>query len=325
MRDNGSNVDPFSIDNLVKIYDTKFQGFLDYEDFLKMTLARDNPKTRFEAAATREIYDVGQDSLAEEIEYTLNRFFTKACEFVKKMKADAESQSIVSERDLFNQLGTHSGSLDFKILKKFFEELRIVPRDSEIIAILRVIDINDDGIIDKAEFDYFLSLFNSKLPSESILQKLRDRVKKDTDTNYFGERKREPASSERNKSSNRNLNTGSKERSYVSELRYESKGKLLFDQASSVLDRSANSRLGSSNVKPEERIVTSSYVKRSPGREEYRSKREVVENLSSRDRDLEKSRLSGDAPLSGQRSFVYEKTTTVTPAEPRVAEYTRTS
>ena len=119
------------------------------------------------------------------------------------MKADAESQSIVSERDLFTQLGTQSGSLDFKILKKFFEELRIVPRDSEIIAILRVIDINDDGIIDKAEFDYFLSLFNSKLPSESILQKLRERVKRDTDTNYFGERKREPASSERNKS-NRN-------------------------------------------------------------------------------------------------------------------------
>lgn len=141
------------------------------------------------------------------------------------MKADAESQSIISERDLFTQLGTQSDSLDFKILKKFFEELRIVPRDSEIIAILRVIDINDDGIIDKAEFDYFLSLFNSKLPSESILQKLRERVKRDTDTNYFGERKREPSSSELNKSSNRNLNTDSKERSHVSELRYESKGR----------------------------------------------------------------------------------------------------
>lgn len=102
MRENGSSVDPFSIDNVVRIYDTKLQGFLDFEDFLKMTLARDNPKTRFEAAATREIYDVGQDSLAEEIEYTLNRFFTKACEFVKRLKADAESQSIVSERDLFN-------------------------------------------------------------------------------------------------------------------------------------------------------------------------------------------------------------------------------
>ncbi len=231
MRDNGSTIDPFSIDNVVRIYDTKFQGFLDFEDFLKMTLARDNPKTRFEAAATREIYDVGSDSLAEEIEYTLNRFFTKACEFVKRLKADAESQSIVSERDLFNQLGTGNGSLDFKVLKRFFEDLRIVPRDSELIAILRVIDINDDGIIDRPEFEYFLSLFHSKHPSEHLLQKLKERVRKD-DTNYFGERKRETnnitysSSTVRDRSSNRDVGTASKDRSYVSELRYESKSKL---------------------------------------------------------------------------------------------------
>lgn len=89
--------------------------------------------------------------------------------------------------------------------------------------------------------------------------------------------------------------------------------------------RSANSRLGSSNVKPEEKVITSSYVKRSPGKEEIRSRREVVDNLSTRDRDVEKTRLSGDAPLSGQRTFLYEKTTTVTPADNKVGGYTRTS
>lgn len=221
MRSNGSATDPVSIDNVVRIYDTKLQGFLDFEDFLKMTLARDNPKTRFEAAATREIYDVGQDSLAEEIEYTLNRFFSKACEFVKRLKLDAESQSIVSERDLFDQLGATGGTLDFKTLKRFFEQLRILPKDSEIIAILRVIDVNDDGIIDKTEFEYFLSLFSLRAPNESIVNKLRDRAKKDSEPNYFGERKRD---ADRDKYSSRRIETTSNDRSYISALRYEHKG-----------------------------------------------------------------------------------------------------
>jgi Ca2+-binding EF-hand superfamily protein len=55
-----------------------------------------------------------------------------------------------------------TGSLDFGNLRKFFEETRIKPRDTEIIAILRIIDVNDDGRIFKAEFDYFLTLFSGQ-------------------------------------------------------------------------------------------------------------------------------------------------------------------
>lgn len=328
MRENGSTIDPFSIDNVVRVYDTKFQGFLDFEDFLKMTLARDNPKTRFEAAATREIYDVGSDSLAEEIEYTLNRFFTKACEFVKRLKADAESQSIVSERDLFNQLGTGNGALDFKILKKYFEDLRIVPRDSEMIAILRVIDINDDGIIDRPEFEYFLSLFNSKHPSDHLLQKLKERVRRD-DTNYFGERKREGQTghaSVRDRSSNRDVGTSSKERSYVSELRYESKGNVSLKAASPISEKSSYTRVTGSGRPVDERIVSSTtYVKQSsPVREELRSKRDLTDSYSTRERDQDRTKLSGDG---AGRSFVYEKSTTITSGERPLDrnEYVRTS
>ena len=190
LSENGLAADGNLIEVVVKIYDTKFNGTLDFEDFLKMTLARDNPKMRFEAAAKREIYDITEDQLlAEEIEYCLARFFSKAAEFVKKMKVDAESQSIISERDLFAQLGTTGGFLDFKTLKRYFESLNIVPKDSEIIAILRVIDINDDGIIEKTEFDYFISLFNTRIGNEVLLNKLIDRSRKDHEVNYFGERK----------------------------------------------------------------------------------------------------------------------------------------
>lgn len=102
MRDNAVPVDIGTLEIVVKLYDTKFTGVIDFEDFLKMTLTRDNPSMRFEAAAKREIHDIedGQ-ALSEEVEYCLSRLFSKACEFVRKMKIDAESQSILQERDLF--------------------------------------------------------------------------------------------------------------------------------------------------------------------------------------------------------------------------------
>lgn len=53
MRENAVPVDLNSLDIVVKLYDTKFLGHLDFEDFLKMTLTRDNPGVRFEAAAKR--------------------------------------------------------------------------------------------------------------------------------------------------------------------------------------------------------------------------------------------------------------------------------
>lgn len=194
MRDNSLPVDLNALEVVIKIYDTKFNGFLDFEDFLKMTLTRDNPSVRFDAAANRQIRDLQDDDrLAEEVEYCLARLFSKAIDFVRRMKIDAESQSILAEKDLFNKLLSASGStgsnLDFKVLKRFFEQLKIVPKDSEIIAILRIIDINDDGVIDKAEFDYFLGLFNLQGPDVSLLYRLKDRNKKDHEYNYFGEKK----------------------------------------------------------------------------------------------------------------------------------------
>lgn len=194
MRDNALPVDLNALEVVVKIYDTKLQGYLDFEDFLKMTLTRDNPSVRFDAAANRQIRDIQDDEvLAEEVEYCLARLFSKAIDFVRRMKIDAESQSILGEKDLFNKLLSASGStgsnLDFKVLKRFFEQLKIVPKDSEIIAILRIIDINDDGVIDKTEFDYFLGLFNLQGPDVSLLYRLKDRNQKENEYNYFGEKK----------------------------------------------------------------------------------------------------------------------------------------
>ncbi len=72
-------------------------------------------------------------------------------------------------------------------------------------------------------------------------------------------------------------------------------------------------------------VTSSTYAKQnSPTREELRSKRDITESYSTRERDLERSRPLGE---STGKSFVYEKTTTVTsgdrPSERN--EYTRTS
>jgi len=195
LRENSVAVDGSSLEVVLRLYDTKFLGGLDFEDFLKLTLARDNPSTRFDAAARREIHEISPaQSLAEEVEYTLARLLSKACDFVKRMKIDAESQSILSERDLFGQLVSVSVStsiLDFKNLKRFFESLKILPKDSEIIAILRVIDINDDGSIDRSEFEYFVSLFSHRsMVDTALYNRLKERARRSHNINYFGERVR---------------------------------------------------------------------------------------------------------------------------------------
>jgi Ca2+-binding EF-hand superfamily protein len=193
LRDNCQRPSAKELDVVLRLYDTKFSNSLDFEDFLKMTLARDNPQSRFEAAATRETYAVGDDQrLPEEIEYTLSRFFTKACELVTRVKAEIDGNQGINEKEIFSQLSLgHNGNLDFKVLKQFFEELKIVPKDSEIISILRAIDINDDGIIDRTELEYFISMFSNKGPSSVCFSRLRDRSAVENQVNYFGERRTE--------------------------------------------------------------------------------------------------------------------------------------
>jgi Ca2+-binding EF-hand superfamily protein len=195
MRENGLYADDKLLCMIIRLYDTHFDNSLNFEDFLKMILTRDNPQIRFQAAQ-RPNYDVvGYDNvLSEEIEYTLARFFKKASEFLHKMILDVETQRLIGDTSIFNEIDTkRTKQMDFTNLKAFFESSKIIPRDSEIIAILRVIDINDDGIITEAEFNYFIELFSSREPTSITLNKLKDIKIKETRTNYFGERHSEIA------------------------------------------------------------------------------------------------------------------------------------
>ena len=188
-KSNGFDSDYRSISLIVRLFDTRFEGSLDFEDFLKMILSRDNPEIRF-SAAQRENYEVEQgDLLAPEIEYTLARFFFKASEFLSKIMSDPETHTILNQTRLFQEIDQNrSGKLDFHNLKAFFEESKIRPRDSEIIAILRIIDINDDGKIKENEFNFFIDLFNGREPNAMTLNGLKHEHEEENKVNYFGEK-----------------------------------------------------------------------------------------------------------------------------------------
>ena len=175
LEENGVKSDEKLLALIVRLYDTNFEGFLNFEDFLKMVLARDNPDIRFQSAL-RPNYDVMgyENVLSQEIEYTLARFFKKATEFLQKMISDPETQFLIRDSAIFQEVDSkRSRRIDFNNLKAFFEASKIVPRDSEIISVLRVIDINDDGVITEMEFNYFIDLFSHTSPSDSVVMKLK--------------------------------------------------------------------------------------------------------------------------------------------------------
>ena len=159
---------------VVRMFDTRMSDTLDFEDFVKMILTKDNPDLRFNAVnnPTYEVHH-GQ-KLSDQLEYTLSRFFSKAAEFLERIMLDKEVQTVIADEELFEYIKNRNTSkLDFISLKGFFEGSQIRLRNEEIGSILRTIDVNNDGIIDEDEFDYFLNLFKGLDSNDQLLSVLR--------------------------------------------------------------------------------------------------------------------------------------------------------
>lgn len=64
---------------------------------------------------------------------------------------------------LFNTLDVNKdGFVDFKDLKAYFSLVGIVPSDSKILVILRIMDINDDGVVSEYEFNHFIRILSGR-------------------------------------------------------------------------------------------------------------------------------------------------------------------
>jgi Ca2+-binding EF-hand superfamily protein len=174
--ENGNTMDVSHAGMIIRLFDRSLQGRLDFGDFLRMVLTRDNPEMRFQSAL-RPNYDVvGQENvLAAEIEYALSRFFKKATDFLLRLRGEEETGLLIRDKEwVFRQVET-DGIIGFESLKAFFEDTKILPKDSEIVAVLRVIDINEDGLISRDEFDYFANLFSDKLPDDQVVHRLQSK------------------------------------------------------------------------------------------------------------------------------------------------------
>lgn len=213
MRSNGFEGDYMATSLIIKLFDTRFEGSLDFEDFLKMILSRDNPEIRF-SVAQREVHEVQKgELLAPEIEYTLSRLFFKAGEFLSKIISDPETTSVINNSRLFDEITMgRSQILDFNNLKNYFTESKIRIRDEEIIGILRIVDINDDGRINKNEFGFFVNLFTGNDPSSMLLSSLKKTHSAQGQFNYFGEKA--------------NYNPGKYSRDSTSGFKHQNKGKI---------------------------------------------------------------------------------------------------
>jgi len=56
--------------------------------------------------------------------------------------------------------GSDTGSLNFNNVQKFLHSSGLMPYDSEIIAFLRRVDRDDDGVISGEEMNNFMQLFH---------------------------------------------------------------------------------------------------------------------------------------------------------------------
>jgi hypothetical protein len=197
------------------IFDASLEGKLDFEDFLKMVLSQENKSLRFNAVVNPNYEVTDDQDLGEEIEYTLARFFWKITQYLERISNDKDIVLTLSQQNqVFFDSMKYSGNyaprnihgvmtrsaiprqyspsdynggvfrlidhgsqscLDFGNLARFFEKSNLTMRDTDLISILRLIDINDDGKIDEDEFNYFISIFKIVEPAAKLNELLNKR------------------------------------------------------------------------------------------------------------------------------------------------------
>lgn len=120
-------------------------------------LSKDNSDLRF-LAANRQPFDIAENSLYPEIDLVLSNLLAKEIYFLDSFRKDSDLYDLFYKTDWFNEIDKKaSGYIDFDNFKDFFNRSNMHPLDEEVIFILRRIDIDDDGRIDKTEFVKFVN------------------------------------------------------------------------------------------------------------------------------------------------------------------------
>lgn len=148
---------------LLKHYDSDSDDVLSYKEFLDIVLPKEHPDLRA-FVTQRECFDITNDEyLGYETEAALALLLEKELSLFDEIMEDKEKLDMVGiggEKIVEIIDGDKTGSLNFNNLRNFVHECGIIPYDSEIIAFLRRVDRDDDGVINAEEMQKFLHLFN---------------------------------------------------------------------------------------------------------------------------------------------------------------------
>jgi len=140
----------------IQRYDNDGDGALGYKEFLQAVLTLENAVLRA-VTTQRPNYEVApHEYLVDDIEYALTKVIDREINFY--LDLDDHRKELLESQD-FSYAAAYScidkystGIIDYDNLKAFFKNQSIYPGDEEIIAILRRLDRDDDGLISFSEF-----------------------------------------------------------------------------------------------------------------------------------------------------------------------------
>ena len=148
------DADPKYLQILIDLNNPRHDGYLNFKGFSSIVLS---PLHQKKSTQRRRSYQTPEP----ETEVAIARFFYKATNFLKRMLEEPEFKTAL-KIDNFHEvfeLNPHH-LIDFEVFKEFFKQCRMDVGDDEIIGILRMIDINDDGRVSQDDFLTFLDILN---------------------------------------------------------------------------------------------------------------------------------------------------------------------
>lgn len=149
--------------SLLTHYDSDTDDVLSYKEFLDIVLPKEHPDLRA-FVTQRECFDITNDEyLGYETEAALALLLEREIGIFEDMMEDKEKLDTLGINGLkIVEIidGDVHGNLNFNNIRSFVLESGIIPYDSEVIAFLRRVDRDDDGVINAEEMDKFLNLFS---------------------------------------------------------------------------------------------------------------------------------------------------------------------
>ena len=143
-------------------YDSDQDGVLCYKEFLEVVLPKEHPDLRA-YVTQRECYEI---SVQDQMSFTTEKAMAVLFDLEMKILEDSLPQIEELQRlgldcarivEIID--GSPEGNLNFNNIQKFLNHAGFMPYDSEIIAFLRRIDRDDDGVICTPELGRFIDKF----------------------------------------------------------------------------------------------------------------------------------------------------------------------